>query len=78
MKTCRIYSTPYSSSRQDLSFHWYVPKIDDSLQIPKTWVKKLFQFSKRNLLKKQMESVEETIKVANNAVICSKHFRNSE
>jgi hypothetical protein len=51
MKTCRICSTPYSSSRQDLSFHWYVPKIDDSLQIPKTWVKKLFQFSKRNLLK---------------------------
>jgi hypothetical protein len=24
MKTCRICSTPYSSSRQDLSFHWYV------------------------------------------------------
>jgi hypothetical protein len=36
----KICSTPYSSSRQDLSFHWYVPKIDDSLQIPKTWVKK--------------------------------------
>jgi hypothetical protein len=31
MKTCTICSTPYSASRQDLSFHWYVPKIDEDL-----------------------------------------------